>query len=128
MTYDPFDPFNALIEETDPAVLAEGHRWVQQHFYGETMYTDYFLKFNDADEANEVLFDDERPKYAAIDVIGQIYKATGQTVQTDDGENYYTSDVMESVPGWHVNVRHNDEALELEQYRVHPATPQRMWA
>jgi hypothetical protein len=29
------DPFNALIEETDPAVLAEGHRWVQQHFYDE---------------------------------------------------------------------------------------------
>jgi hypothetical protein len=28
MTYDPFDPFNALIEETDPAVLNEGHRWV----------------------------------------------------------------------------------------------------
>jgi len=35
MTYDPFDPFSALIEETDPAVLAEGHRWVQQHFYNE---------------------------------------------------------------------------------------------
>jgi hypothetical protein len=30
-----YDPFNALIKETDPAVLAEGHRWVQQHFYDE---------------------------------------------------------------------------------------------
>jgi hypothetical protein len=33
MTYDPYDPFNALIAETDPAVLNEGHRWVQQQFY-----------------------------------------------------------------------------------------------
>jgi len=33
VTYDPFDPFNALIEETDPAVLAAGHEWVQQQFY-----------------------------------------------------------------------------------------------
>jgi hypothetical protein len=100
------------------------------------MHTDYFLKFEDEAAANAVLFDmvhdgegyTKQPRYAAIDVIGQMYKATGQTVQTDDGENDYTSDVMESVPGWHVNVRHNDEALELQQYRVHPATPQRMWA
>jgi hypothetical protein len=35
MTYDPFDPFNALIAETDPAVLAAGHEWVQQQFYDE---------------------------------------------------------------------------------------------
>jgi hypothetical protein len=100
------------------------------------MHTDYFLKFEDETLADAVLFDmvhdgegyTKQPRYAAIDVIGQIYKATGQTIQTDDGENYYTSDVMESVPGWHVNVRHTSEAPELEQYRVHPATPQRMWA
>jgi len=100
------------------------------------MHTDYFLKFEDETLADAVLFDmvhdgegyTKRPRYAAIDVIGQMYKATGQTIQTDDGENYYTSDVMESVPGWHVNVRHTAEAPELEQYRVHPATPQRMWA
>jgi len=100
------------------------------------MHTDYFLKFEDETLADAVLFDmvhdgegyTKQPRYAAIDVIGQMYKATGQTIQTDDGENYYTSDVMESVPGWHVNVRHTSEAPELEQYRVHPATPQRMWA
>ena len=100
------------------------------------MHIDYFLKFEDETLADAVLFDmvhdgegyTKQPRYAAIDVIGQMYKATGQTIQTDDGENYYTSDVMESVPGWHVNVRHTAEAPELEQYRVHPATPQRMWA
>jgi hypothetical protein len=35
--------------------------------------------------------------------------------------------VMAAVDGWHVNVRHNAEAPELEAYRVFPATPQRMW-
>jgi hypothetical protein len=100
------------------------------------MHTDYFLKFEDETLADAVLFDmvhdgegyTKQPRYAAIDVIGQMYKATGQTIQTDDGENYYTSDVMESVPGWHVNVRHTSEAPELEQYRVFPQTPSRMWA
>jgi hypothetical protein len=100
------------------------------------MHTDYFLKFEDETLADAVLFDmvhdgegyTKQPRYAAIDVIGQMYKATGQTIQTDDGENYYTSDVMESVPGWHVNVRHTAEAAELEQYRVFPQTPSRMWA
>jgi len=103
------------------------------------MYTDFYLRFDSPADADAVLFDEQTnvegdtvetvkvPKYAAVDVLGQMYKATGQTIQTDDGENYYTSDVMESIPGWHVNVRHNAEAPELEAYRVHPATPQRMW-
>ena len=103
------------------------------------MYTDFYLRFDSPADADAVLFDEQTnvegdtvetvkvPKYAAVDVLGQMYKATGQTIQTDDGENYYTSDVMESIPGWYVNVRHNAEAPELEAYRVHPATPQRMW-
>ena len=103
------------------------------------MYTDFYLRFDSPADADAVLFDEQTnvdgdtvetvkvPKYAAVDVIGQMYKATGQTIQTDDGENYYTSDVMESIPGWHVNVRHNAEAPDLEAYRVFPVTPQRMW-
>jgi hypothetical protein len=105
-----------------------------------TMYTDYHLKFTDAAQADAVLFTEQTnvqgdvvetvlvPKYAAIDVVGQIYKATGQTIQTQDGENYYTSEVMESVPGWHVNVRHTAEAPELDAYKVEVKTPARMWA
>ena len=104
------------------------------------MYTDYHLKFTDAAQADAVLFTEQTnvqgdvvetvlvPKYAAIDVVGQIYKATGQTIQTQDGENYYTSEVMESVPGWHVNVRHTAEAPELDAYKVEVKTPARMWA
>ena len=104
------------------------------------MYTDFFLRFDTEAEANAALFTEQTnvqddvvetvlvPKYAAVDVVGQIFKPTGQTIQTQDGENYYTSDVMESVPGWHVNVRHTAEAPELEAFRTFPATPSRAWA
>jgi hypothetical protein len=113
MTYDPFDPFNEV-----------------------PMYTDYFLKFADEAEANAALYDEQTnvqgdvvetvlvPKYAAVDVIGTILKPTGKTLVTEEGE------VFEHAPidGWHVNVRHTDEAPELEAFRVFPATPARMWA
>jgi hypothetical protein len=87
------------------------------------MYHDFFLKFTDADEANAALFDDERPKYAAIDVIGTIYKPTGDTLMTSEGP----VPEMAPIDGWHVNVRHTAEASELKAYRVFPATPSRSW-
>ena len=64
------------------------------------------------------------PKYAAVDVIGTIYKPTGKMLQTDEGE----VPEMAPVEGWHVNVRHTDEAPELEAYKVEVATPVRGWA
>jgi hypothetical protein len=96
------------------------------------MYTDYFLRFDTEAEADAVLFDmvhdgegyTKQPRYAAIDVIGTIYEPTGEMLTTDEGK----VPEMAPIPGWHVNVRHTREAPELEQYRVHPATPQRMWA
>lgn len=109
MTYDPFDPFNEV-----------------------PMYTDYFLKFKDAAEADSVLFEPQHdgegynkvPKYAAVDVIGVIHKPTGKMIKTDDGE------VPETAPleGWHVNVRHTEEAPELGAYKVAPKAPVRGWA
>jgi hypothetical protein len=101
-----------------------------------TMYTDFFLKFADEDEANEVLFTEQTnvqddvvetvlvPKYAAVDVIGVIYAPTGKTLTTDEGP------VPEMAPldGWHANVRHTDEAPELDAYKVDVKTPSRMWA
>lgn len=98
---------------------------------------DLFLKFPDEQTANEVLFDEhvhlgdgdivetaKVPKYAAVDVIGTIYKPTGKVIQTADGE------VPEMAPldGFHANVRHKEEAPELEPFRVHPRAPQRLWA
>ena len=86
---------------------------------------DYTLKFADEAQANEVLFDGETPRYPAIDVIGTIYRATGN-VTTD--ENGIEHPDMEPTPGWHVNVRTEMEAVELDAYRVFPVTPARVWA
>ena len=113
MTYDPFDPFNEV-----------------------PMYFDFFLKFADEAEADAALFTEQTnvdgdivetvlvPKYAAVDVIGTIYKPTGKTLMTEEGE------VFEHAPidGWHANVRHTEPAPELAPYQVFPVTPARMWA
>lgn len=100
------------------------------------MYTDYCLKFADQSEADAVLFDEQTymqedvvetvkvPKYTAVDVIGVIYAPTGKTLKTAEGP----VPQMKAVPGWHVNVRHTEEAPELEAYRVFPSTPSRVWA
>ncbi|MFO0202365.1 MAG: hypothetical protein ACK528_04460 [Alphaproteobacteria bacterium] len=113
MTYDPFDPFNEV-----------------------PMYHDTFLKFADEAEANAALFTEQTnvqgdvvetvlvPKYAAVDVVGVIYAPTGKTLKTPEGP----VPEMAPIDGWHVNVRHTDEAPELEAFRVFPQTPSRMWA
>ena len=113
MTYDPFDPFNEV-----------------------PMYHDTFLKFADEAEATAALFTEQTnvqgdvvetvklPKYAAVDVIGVIYKPTGKMLTTDEGE----VPEMAPVDGWHANVRHTAEAPELDAYKVTPKAPVRGWA
>jgi hypothetical protein len=105
MTYDPFDPFNQLLTETPAHLLASGGFWVKQQFY---------------DVVETVLV----PKYAAVDVVGVIYKPTGKTLKTPEGP----VPEMKAVPGWHANVRHTEEAPELDAYKVDVKTPSRMWA
>ena len=139
MTYDPFDPFNALVDETPPEVLAAGQEWVKQQFYeDDTMYQDFFLRFADQAEADSVLFDEQTnvqgdvvetfkvPKYTAIDVIGTIYKPTGKVLPAPDGSGDAV-DEMAPVEGWHVNVRHLGDAPELAAFQVFPETPVRGW-
>ena len=134
---DPFDPFNQLLTETPAHLLASGGFWVKQQFYeDDTMYTDYFLKFADEAEANAALFTEQTnvqgdvvetvlvPKYAAVDVVGIVYKPTGKMLKTPEGP----VPEMKAVPGWHVNVRHTEEAPELAPYQVFPVTPSRAWA
>ena len=116
MTYDPFDPFNEV-----------------------PMYTDYFLRFDTEAEANAALFTEQTnvqddvvetvlvPKYAAVDVIGTIYKPTGNVLPAED-ESGEAVDEMAPIDGWHVNVRHTEEAPELDAYKVEVKTPARMWA
>ena len=91
-------------------------------------YQDFFLKFSSREEAEAVLFDgtgeDQRPKYAAVDVIGIIFKPTGEMLLGEDGQ--YPE--MAPIDGWHANVRHTDAAPELAAYQVFPETPERVWA
>lgn len=89
----------------------------------------YFLRFPDEETANSVLFDEVDggvlvPRYRAVDVIGIIYKPTGEVVDQGDIE----VPVMEAIEGWHVNVRHDEEAPEFEPYIVEPKNPVRVWA
>ena len=100
------------------------------------MYQDFMLRFADAQEADSVLFDEQTnvqddivetvkvPKYAAVDVIGTIHKPTGKLLTTPEGE----VPEMAALEGWHVNVRHNAEAPELDAYKVAPKAPVRGWA
>ena len=102
------------------------------------MYQDFMLRFADQAEADSVLFTEQTnvqgdvvetvkvPKYAAIDVIGTIYKPTGKMLKAKKGEE--PAPEMAPVEGWHANVRHTDEAPELDAYKVEVATPVRGWA
>ena len=101
------------------------------------MYHDMFLKFADQAEADSVLFTEQTnvqgdvvetvkvPKYAAVDVIGTIYKPTGNLLPSDSGD---AVDEMAPLEGWHVNVRHTADAPELAAFQVFPETPVRGWA
>lgn len=105
--------------------------------------TNLFLKFADEAQANDVLYvyeptawdnsDPENPVatayeplplFANIDIIGTIYKPTGEMLMGDDGE--YPA--MAALDGWHVNVLVVDEdASALAPYAVTPAVPVRVW-
>ena len=95
------------------------------------MYIDYHLKFDSEAAAKAVLYrvegeeGNEVPKYLAIDLIGTVYKPTGEVVVDDDG---IEAPVMAPVQGYHANVRVVDAAPELEAYQVFPQNPVRGWA
>ena len=99
---------------------------------------DYYLKFASEEEANAVLYtvtpevlDEEgkviveeqvTPNFRNIDTLGVLYEPSG--VFDEDGYP-----VMAALDGWHVNVRvvGDEDATALEQYRVEPKLPRRVW-
>ena len=120
------------------------------------MYIDYHLKFDSEAAAKAVLYRWEYPapapfdveaaeaaaeetgrqaieverepyevaKYLAIDLIGTIWKPTGKMLQGEEGEFHE----MAALDGYHVNVRVEKAAPELEAYQVFPQNPVRGWA
>lgn len=95
------------------------------------MYSDYFLKFDSEADAKAVLYRTEGDegykvqKYLAVDLVGTIYKPTGDIFIDDDGIEV---PVMAPLTGYHANVRIVGYAPELDAYRVFPSTPNRLWA
>lgn len=116
--------------------------------------TDLYLKFTDQSQAESVLYDftefyvdeqgsvvqpdeqgnysegttvktEKRNKYLNTDVIGTIYKPTGQ-VETVDGMEV---PVMQALDGYHVNIRlmDNEDETPLVSYEVIPQNPVRVW-
>ena len=109
---------------------------------------DMFLKFSDEAEMLCVLFHDvavewetttdeetgevtktpiafeSRPKYPNTDIIGAIYRPTGNTLTDDEGFEYPEQAALE---GYHVNIRAEAPIEELETYRVYPNSPVRVW-
>ena len=85
-----------------------------------------YLKFSSREEANQFLLDSEgNNKFRNTDVIGVIYKPTGETVIKDGFEQ----PVMQATDGWHVNVLVLDEedSSSLLEFVTHPTTPIRIW-
>ena len=73
-------------------------------------------------EANEGY---DVPNFSAIDLIGTIWKPTGNMLQTEEGE----VPEMAAISGYHVNVRLvGEDGSALESYRITPDNPVRGWA
>lgn len=83
-----------------------------------TLYTKVATAFNENGEATEWM---DKANYDNIDIIGAIYKPTGEV----DAES---NPVMADVGGYHVNVRNYSQAPELDAYVVVPNNPYRTWA
>ena len=98
---------------------------------------DYFLKFQTEAAANAVLCSEQTtlqddvvetvkvsnfPQHS-IDVIGTIYKPTGNMLASEEGE----FPEMAPVDGWHVNVRGAEDAT-LAEHHIEVTTPVRGWA
>lgn len=67
----------------------------------------------------------------AIDVVGTIYKPTGNTLTDSEGREYPE---MAPIDGWHINIRLGGEnrradveALSAYFVDPEPATPERIW-
>lgn len=108
--------------------------------------TDFYLRFADKAQADSVLYtntpvlavvdpegnvitpageDIVTPNFANIDVIGTIYRPTGE-VETVDGMEV---PVMAALSGYHVNIRAVDgeDTSALTSFAVVPSVPCRVW-
>lgn len=90
--------------------------------------TDLYLRFADESESLPLLFTADDPPtkvYTLTDIIGTIYRATGDV----DAEG---NPVEAPLPGWHVNVRllDSEDGAPLAPFTINPlpVNPVRVWA
>jgi hypothetical protein len=82
-------------------------------------------------DADLVEFNEEAlrymPKNIALDVIGIIYKPTGNTISTQEG---YPMPEMVAVDGFHANLRGSltEEQIAVLPIIDAPKTPHQVWA
>ena len=105
--------------------------------------TDYYLRASDATalydvlEAAGVVTEGDQGWHVtdahkfALDVIGDVYKPTGETIQTDEGQLSW----VQSVGGFHANLRVMDDEIsaqvaeKLTEITIStPNNPVRAWA
>lgn len=95
---------------------------------------DIYLKFPSEETAKEVLGNLQYdPESYSLDVIGLIYKATGNTVVVVDAETGDSEEEPEvkALDGYHVNLRliQGEVPEELSEYTISkPNNPVRVWA
>lgn len=99
------------------------------------MFIDYMLKFKTKEEAETILKEIGilqeiegvvMPAFGSnVDVIGTIWKPDGTSTTTEQG---FPLPNMVALDGYHVNVRATNQIPGLEQYKVTPTTPYRVWA
>jgi len=136
-----------MLEEVivDPALSGE---FLAQSAADPALSGDMFLRFTDEAEMLSVLFHDvptewetttdeetgevtktpiafeSRAKHPNTDIIGAIYRPTGNTLTDDEGFEYPEQAALD---GFHVNIRAEAPIEELEGYRVYPNAPVRVW-
>jgi hypothetical protein len=83
---------------------------------------DFYLKYKDEDEARELLYIDDIPKYQNIDHVGIIYELN-ENASEDDEDRFIAKE------GWHVNIRlvDNEDEEGLSEFEVFPNLPVRVW-
>jgi hypothetical protein len=103
----------------------------------------YHLKFQDQEQLESILIANDLAQITPamndqpetfvpktpLDVIGLIYKPTGNIITTEDGVDYPE---MSPIAGWHANMK-GDLTLEQETaltafFVPEPLTPARKWA
>ena len=93
-------------------------------FVDEAQAIEQLDAFRAADETGEPMWAQASVTHA-LDVVGTIYKPTGEFIEDEDGMR---SAVMAPLDGFHVNLAIGELPESLVPFAVTPAQPSRVFA